>query len=37
MMTWGILVQCSGVEDQAAIKQIVVSLDRLGHPELIVR
>ena len=28
-------VQCKGVEDRAAIKDTVESLDRLGYPELI--
>ena len=31
------LVRCKGVEDQAAIKETVESLNRLGYPELIVR
>ena len=30
------LVQCKGVEDRAAIKDTVESLNRLGYPELIV-
>ena len=37
MMILSMLVQCKGVEDQAAIKETVVSLTRLGYPELIVR
>ena len=37
MMIWSMLVQCEGVDDQAAIKETVESLNRLGHPELIVR
>ena len=31
------LVQCKGVEDQAAIRETVESLNKLGYPELIVR
>ena len=30
MMIWSMLVQCEGVEDQAAIKETVELLDRLG-------
>ena len=37
MMIWSTPVQCKGVEDQAAIKETVESLNRLGYPELIVR
>ena len=37
IMIWSMLVQCKGVEDQAAIKQTVESLNRLGYPELMVR
>ena len=37
MMIWSMLVQCKGVEDQAAIKETVESLHRRGYPELIVR
>ena len=37
MIIWSMLVQCKGVEDQAAIKEIVESLNRRGYPELIVR
>ena len=37
MMFWSMLVPCKGVEDQAAIKEMVESLNRLGYPELIVR
>ena len=37
-MVWNMLVvQCKAVEDQAAIKETVESLSRLGYPELIVR
>ena len=31
------LVQCKGVEDQAAFKETAKFLTRLGYPELIVR
>ena len=37
MTIWNVPVQCKGVEDQAAIKETVESLNRLGYPELIVR
>ena len=37
MMIWSMLVQCEGVDDQAAIKETVESLNKLAHPELIVR
>ena len=37
VLIWSTLVQCKGVEDQAAIKETVESLNRLGYPELIVR
>ena len=37
MMIWSMLVQCECVEDQAAIKETVESLNRPGFPELIVR
>ena len=37
MMIWSIPVQSKGVEDQAAIKETVESLNRLGYQELIVR
>ena len=37
MLIWSMLVQCKGVEDEAAIKETVKSLNRLGYPELIVR
>ena len=37
MMIWSMLVQCEGVDDQAAIKETVESLNRLGQLELIVR
>ena len=37
MMIWSILVQCKGVEDQAAIKEKVEASNRLGYPKLIVR
>ena len=37
MMIWRMPVQCKGVEDQAAVKETVESLNRLGCPELIVR
>ena len=37
MMIWSMSVQCKGVEDQAAIKETVESLNRLGCLELIVR
>ena len=30
---WNMLVQCKGVEDLAAIKEAVESLNRLGYPE----
>ena len=36
-MIWSMLVQCKGVEDQATTKATAESLNRLGHPELIVR
>ena len=36
-MIWNMPVQCRSVEDQAAIKETVESLSRLGYPELIVR
>ena len=36
-MVWGMLVQCKGAEGQAAIKETVESLNRLGFPELNVR
>ena len=35
-MISSMLVQCKGVEDRAAIKDTVESLNRLGYPELIV-
>ena len=34
---WSKFVHCKSVEDQAAIKETVESLNRLGYPELIVR
>ena len=37
MMICNIHVQCKDVEDQAAIKATIESLNRLGYPELIVR
>ena len=37
MMIWSMPVQCKGVEDRAAIKETVESLNRLGYPELTVR
>ena len=37
MMIWSTPVQCKGVDDQAAIKETVESLNRLGYLELIVR
>ena len=37
MMIWSMPVPFKGVEDQAAIKEAVESLNRLGYPELIVR
>ena len=37
MMIWSMPVQCKGVDDQAAIKETVESLNRLGYLELIVR
>ena len=37
MMIWSMLVQCKGVEDQAAIKETVESLNRRGYTEQIVR
>ena len=37
MMIWSMPVQCKCVEDQAAIKETVESLNRLGSQELIVR
>ena len=36
-MIWSMPVQCKGVEDKAAIKETVESLNRLGYRELIVR
>ena len=37
MMIWSMPLQCKGVEDQAAIKETVESLNRLSYPELFVR
>ena len=37
VMIWSMLVQCKGVEDQAAITETVESLNRLGKLELIAR
>ena len=37
MMIWSMPVQCKGVEVQAAIKEMVESLNRLGNPEFMVR
>ena len=37
MMIWSTPVPCKSVDDQAAIKDTVESLNRLGHTELIVR
>ena len=37
MMIWSTPVRRKGVEEQAAIKETVESLNRLGNPELIVR
>ena len=37
MMIWSMPVQFKGVEDQAAIKETIESLNRLGYPELTVR
>ena len=31
MMIWSTLVRCNGVKDQAAIRETVESLNRLGH------
>ena len=36
-MIWSTRGQCEGVEDQAAIKKTVESLNRLGYSELVVR
>ena len=36
MMIWSMPVRCQGVEDQAAIEEMVESLNRLGYPELII-
>ena len=36
-MIWSMPVHCEGVEDQAAIKETVGSLNRVGYLELIVR
>ena len=36
-MIWSMLVQGKGVEEQAAIKETVDSLNGLDHPELTVR
>ena len=37
MMIWSMLVQSKGVEDQAAMQEMVESSNRLGYLELIVR
>ena len=37
MVIWSMLVQCEGVEDQAAVKETVESLNRLGFLELAVK
>ena len=38
MMIWRMPVHCKkGVQDQATIKEKVEALNRLGHPQLIVR
>ena len=37
VMIWSVPVQCKGVEDQAATKETVESLNRLGYLELLVR
>ena len=34
---WNILIQCEGVEDMAAVKETVESLNRLGYLALVVR
>ena len=36
MMIWCTLVQREGVEDRAAIKETVGSLNELGYPELVI-
>ena len=37
VVIWSTLVQCKGVDDQAAIKETIESLNKQGHLELIVR
>ena len=37
MMIWSMPLHCKAVEDQAAIKESVESLNRLGYPDLFVR
>jgi len=37
MMMYSTVVRCKGAEDQAAIKETVEALNRLGYPEIILR